>query len=275
MDGIHREIHLAAPVARVWGFLTEPGKVARWLMDSDIEAVEGGRFRFTCEPSGGWDGVIRCQVKEVIEHERLSYTWNANDIGAETLVTFELEAASDGTRLILTHTRFQGALPGAEGRHAAGWYNVLNALRTTLTGPEDGYDWSSFQITSFFDEPVAEVYRRWATAGGMRSFWADRVVCVDPDGAARSPEATYRTGDQIELTFPTEQSTRLRILNLEEDRSFSSSSARATAGCRSRSRRWADGPAWSCASSGFRTTTSRTGRSMPTPADGGSSISSI
>jgi len=217
-EGIRKEVDLAAPVARVWSFLTDREKLARWLMDSDFEAAKGASFSFTAEPSGGWDGRIDCHVVELEPERRLSYTWNANDIGAETLVTFELEPIKDGTRLVLTHTRFREALPGAEGRHAAGWFNVLKSLRGALSGPEEGYDWSAFQITSFLEAPVSEVYRSWTTVDGMRSFWADQVTCSRPDGTRRTQDEPYRTGDRIDLTFPTGRATRLEILNLEENR---------------------------------------------------------
>ena len=218
IDGVRREIDLAASVDQVWSYLTEPHKVARWLMGSDIDATEGARFRFTSEPSGGWDGIIECRVVEVVARRRLSYTWNANDIGAETLVTFELEDVGQGTRLTLTHTRFQDAQPGAEGRHAAGWHNVLKALRAELNGPTDGYDWSTLEITVFYDDPATDVYRRWTTAEGMRSFWADEVACVAPDGSRRAPTSAFRTGDSVDLTFTTARSTRLQILDLEDGR---------------------------------------------------------
>jgi uncharacterized protein YndB with AHSA1/START domain len=215
--GVHMEIDIAAPVERVWTYLTDPEKLAAWLMQSDFTARVGARFTFTAPPAGGWDGAIHCEVKELVEHERLAFTWNANDIGAETLVTIRLARAADGTRLTLEHTGLETALPGAEGRHAAGWTRALKALVTALCGADPVYDWSRFRITSFIDAPCADVFTMWATADGLRRFWADRVSCTAADGSRRRPGDVFRTGDRIDLTFPTGTTTGLEIINIERD----------------------------------------------------------
>jgi uncharacterized protein YndB with AHSA1/START domain len=212
------DIHLAAPIDRVWDHLTDRRKLAQWLMESDISANAGARFTFTAPPSGSWDGRIHCEVKEAVRPALLSFTWNANDIGVETLVTFRLEEASGGTRLILTHARFEGAMPGAEGRHAAGWTQALKSLKTALCGSDPDYDWSAFQITFFVEAPVADVFRLWSTAGGLTRFWADEVACTAPDGSARGDSHPFRNGDRIDLVFPTAASTDLEIINIEKDR---------------------------------------------------------
>ncbi len=218
MNDIRMTSDLAAPVSRVWKYLTERGKIAEWLMESDIVAKIGNRFRFTSAPSGTWDSTVESEMKELIACRRLSYTWNANDIAAETLVTFELEEAGDGTRMTLSHTGFERAMPGARGRHAAGWTDALTALRTALCGPDPDYDWSAFQITFFIEAPLPDLYSSWATAAGLRRFWADEVVCTDPSGSVRPPEETFRPGDRIALKFPTGRSTELEIINIEKEK---------------------------------------------------------
>ena len=87
MNEIRRDLHLAAPVQRVWAFLTDPQKLSMWLMDSNLSPTPGTNFKFTSPPAGQWDGKIYCEIQEIIEYERISYTWSANDIGATTLVT--------------------------------------------------------------------------------------------------------------------------------------------------------------------------------------------
>jgi uncharacterized protein YndB with AHSA1/START domain len=212
------DIHLAAPIDRVWEHLTDRRKLAQWLMESDMSAEAGSRFTFTAAPSGSWDGRIHCVVKDAVKPTLLSFTWNANDIGVETLVTFRLLEVDGGTRLTLTHERFDGAMPGAEGRHAAGWTLVLGSLRTALCGRDPAYDWSAFQITSLVEAPVTEVFRLWSTPGGLRRFWADQVGCTAPDGRVREDSHPFRNGDRIDLVFPTASSTTLEIINIERDK---------------------------------------------------------
>lgn len=214
MSSIQKEIFLNASIARVWSFLTDRDKMARWLMVSDFAPESGRAFTFRSEPSGSWDGMIHSEVREVVPERRLSYTWNANDIGAETLVTFELEPAGDGTRLLLTHSGFEGARPGSPGRHAAGWTRCLATLRESLDGPAEGYDWSRFDITYYVDAPLADVFALWSTRDGMQRFWADRVDC-NPE---RSAHQQFANGDRLELLFPTGTETTLEILNIESNR---------------------------------------------------------
>ena len=218
MNEVRRAIHLAAPVERVWSFLTDPQKLSTWLMDSDFSPTAGTKFKFTSPPSGRWDGTIHREVQDVIENERISYTWCANDIGVTTMVTFDLESTYDGTRLSLTHVGFDEAMGGAAGRHAAGWAGCLNALRVAMLGGSADYDWSEFQVTYFVDAPIGDVYRLWATADGMTRFWPDEVTVVDTHGEARPGNAEYENGDRTHLLFPTQTDTDLEILNIEPDK---------------------------------------------------------
>ena len=218
MNEVRRAIHLAAPVNRVWAFLTDPEKLSAWLMDSDFSPTPGTKFKFTSPPSGRWDGTIHCEVQDVIENERISYTWCANDIGVTTIVTFDLEATHQGTHLTLTHVGFEEAAGGAAGRHAAGWAGCLNALRVAMLGKSPDYDWSEFQVTYFVQASIGEVYQLWATADGMTRFWPDEVTVLDTHGEARAGNAEYEYGDRLHLVFPTRTDTDLEILSLEADK---------------------------------------------------------
>jgi uncharacterized protein YndB with AHSA1/START domain len=44
---------------------------AHWLS----RRPRGNRFTYQTTPAGEWDGVIQCEVLEVIPNERLVYTW--------------------------------------------------------------------------------------------------------------------------------------------------------------------------------------------------------
>lgn len=218
MSGVHLTIDLEAPVHRVWEYLTDREKLERWLMANDMTPTVGSCFTFSAPPSGAWDGRLHCVVVEAVENERIAFTWNANDIGAETLVVIQLEPAGAGTRLTLDHTGFEGALPGAAGRHAAGWTSAMKSLETQLCGPRRGYDWSAFQITRFVEAPLSDVFELWSTSAGIERFWADRAVGTRPDGSAREPGDPFRHGDRVALALPTGATTRLEVINIEHER---------------------------------------------------------
>jgi uncharacterized protein YndB with AHSA1/START domain len=94
------------PPAKVWRVLTTREHLARWLMQNDFEPRVGHTFQFRAKPVGGWDGIVNCEVLELIPERRLVITWTSNVI--DTKVTFLLEPAGAGTRLTLLHTGFKG-----------------------------------------------------------------------------------------------------------------------------------------------------------------------
>ncbi|RJG46058.1 SRPBCC domain-containing protein [Mesorhizobium sp. DCY119] len=98
----------------IWKALTTGDLIARWMMEpTGFEPVEGRHFTFQTTPAGRWDGVIRCQVLEVVPNERLAYAWKGGDDGnvgygsrLDTVVTFILSRVDNGTRLRLVHSGF-------------------------------------------------------------------------------------------------------------------------------------------------------------------------
>lgn len=94
------------PPERVWRALTSAEALAEWLMPNDFEPRVGHKFQFRAKPGAGWDGIVNCEVLEVDEPRRLSYSWRNNFI--DTVLTFTLEPTAGGTRLYLTQTGFDG-----------------------------------------------------------------------------------------------------------------------------------------------------------------------
>jgi uncharacterized protein YndB with AHSA1/START domain len=100
--------------AKVWRALTEPDFLAGWLMPNDIAPVVGHKFNFRSQPMGDWDGVVDCEVLEVVPERKLVYTWNGGSSKnegyghrLETTVTWTLEAQpAGGTLLKLVHHGF-------------------------------------------------------------------------------------------------------------------------------------------------------------------------
>jgi uncharacterized protein YndB with AHSA1/START domain len=47
------------------------------MAPTGFEPMKGNNFTFQTTPAGARDGVIRCQVLEVMPNERLVYAWKA------------------------------------------------------------------------------------------------------------------------------------------------------------------------------------------------------
>jgi uncharacterized protein YndB with AHSA1/START domain len=88
MKIIKREIEIDAPVAKVWEHITDPNKIAAWLMPNDFEDVVGKTFILDCNVQGK----ISCVVKEIVPEQKLVYSFNPPGIKVETTVTITLTA---------------------------------------------------------------------------------------------------------------------------------------------------------------------------------------
>jgi uncharacterized protein YndB with AHSA1/START domain len=108
---------LPYPIERVWKALTTAELIGRWLMPNDFEPVVGKRFTFTSRPIGDWDGIVHCEVLEVVPQRRLVYSWkggtDSNNAQAnfasrlDSVVTWTLQPEGSGTKLRMVHTGFR------------------------------------------------------------------------------------------------------------------------------------------------------------------------
>ena len=112
-DIVVEEVFAHAPET-IWKTLTTGALIGRWLMaQTGFEPVTGKRFTFQTKPGGAWDGVIHCQVLDVIPNERFAYSWKSGHEGntgygalLDTVVTWTLSRTASGTRLRLVHAGF-------------------------------------------------------------------------------------------------------------------------------------------------------------------------
>jgi uncharacterized protein YndB with AHSA1/START domain len=129
----------------IWKTLTTGELIDRWLMKSTgFEPVAGTRFTLQTTPAGAWDGVIRCEVLEVIPNERLVYAWKGgHEANAgygsrlDTVVTFSLSRVENGTRLRVVHSGF--VLPKnatAFGNLSEGWKKVVRNIGDIADGED-------------------------------------------------------------------------------------------------------------------------------------------
>ena len=97
------------PVSQVWQALTNKAAMSEWLMPCNIEPIVGHRFQFKTKSYPGFNGIVDCEVLEVIEHQLLSFSWTGGSL-KNTQVTFRLKPDGDKTILNFEHTGFEGFL---------------------------------------------------------------------------------------------------------------------------------------------------------------------
>jgi uncharacterized protein YndB with AHSA1/START domain len=123
----------------IWRTVTTGALVGRWLRmtPSGFEPIVGNRFTYRTTPAGAWDGVIHCEVLEVLPLERFVYSWRGGDQtndGAygsklDTIVTLTLEEIEGGTRLRVVHAGF--VIPKNEVAYRGmgeGWGEVVRTI---------------------------------------------------------------------------------------------------------------------------------------------------
>jgi uncharacterized protein YndB with AHSA1/START domain len=132
MNIIKKEIVIESAIAKVWKYLTDPEKIAAWLMPNDFEAVAGRKFFLECQHQGK----ISCVVKEIVPNERLVYGFQPRDFAMETLVTITLAKAGKATRLTLVHSGWDALPPDQRGmadNYDGGWGPLLENLKEQFT----------------------------------------------------------------------------------------------------------------------------------------------
>jgi uncharacterized protein YndB with AHSA1/START domain len=190
MSFIRKEIVINASPDAVWHHLEDPDLLAGWLMRNNFRPEAGADFQFHKQASGAWDGVIDSQLVDFQPPRRMSFTWNANTIGADTLVTIELEAQGEGTLLRLLHTNWEGAsgdLDQHARSHSDGWDDHLWVLGKQV---EDAFnermppavDWTRFHLYVAIDATPDRIFQAWATSSGMESFFVEMMAIRDNSG---------------------------------------------------------------------------------------------
>lgn len=107
MIKLNVEVFYAYPPQRVWQVITNSQALAAWLMENDFQPRIGHKFKFQHSTLPGIDGSIDCEVIELDEPKRLSYTWQDKLMHQPSIVTWTLTPVDGGTRLQLKHQILQ------------------------------------------------------------------------------------------------------------------------------------------------------------------------
>ncbi|HZH51591.1 MAG TPA: SRPBCC family protein [Microvirga sp.] len=148
---------LPGPVERIWAYLTESDKRAKWLASGPMELRVGGgvELRFhnsqlsaPPEPvpdkySQYGDGVgFRAQVTRCEPPRLLSHTWGGEPGEEESEVTYELTPKGDKVLLVLTHRRLGGR--AAVLSVSGGWHTHLDILAARLNEEVPPPFWATY-----------------------------------------------------------------------------------------------------------------------------------
>ncbi len=117
MPDIEKNVHIEAPIGRVWAALTDADAMSTWMEDDtiQIDLRVGGRYTIF---SGDTTGTFT----EIEKPEILEYTWRQKEWPkgwADSLVRWELARDGQTTQIRLVHSK----LPTDEERSAQdeGW----------------------------------------------------------------------------------------------------------------------------------------------------------
>lgn len=117
-----------APIARVWKALTDVDEMRLWYFDlKEFKPKPGFEFEFIVE-HGGMKYHHLCKITEVIPQRKIAYNWRYKGHEGDSLVTFELFAEGDKTRLKLTHEgleTFPKTPAFARKNFEAGWASLI------------------------------------------------------------------------------------------------------------------------------------------------------
>jgi uncharacterized protein YndB with AHSA1/START domain len=128
-----------APIQLVWKAITEKELMKQWYFElEEFKSEVGFKFQFTGGPTPDKQYVHLCEIKEVINEQKLSYSWSYKGYTGNSLVTFELFVIEKNqTKLKLTHEgleTFPMNNPDfAIGNFKEGWNHIVNtALKKFL-----------------------------------------------------------------------------------------------------------------------------------------------
>jgi uncharacterized protein YndB with AHSA1/START domain len=105
-------------------------EMRHWYFElKEFKPEVGFEFEFTVEHEGVKYHHL-CKITEVVPQKKLAHTWRYKGHEGDSLVTFELFANDDKTRLMLTHEGLETfpKLPGfARTNFMAGWTAIIGS----------------------------------------------------------------------------------------------------------------------------------------------------
>lgn len=148
---------LPGPIDRVWAYLTEPDKRARWLASGPMELRPGGEMELiwrNAELAGADEALPEKYAPYAGEHRMkghvlrvepprlLVHSWD-EESGGRSEVVYELEERGDKILLTLTNRRLPNRAAMVDV--AGGWHSHLDMLRARLEGGDPPRFWDTVE----------------------------------------------------------------------------------------------------------------------------------
>jgi uncharacterized protein YndB with AHSA1/START domain len=163
----------AAPAALVWKAITNVEDMSRWYFEvKKFKPEVGCEFSFVVEHEGNVHD-HRCKITEVIPQRKIAYTWRYHGHEGNSLVTFELFAEGDRTKLKLTHEGLETfpKLPSfARKNFMEGWTQLIG---TSLKDFVENAAREIF-ITREFNVPRELVWEAMTNPKHVVNWWGPR-----------------------------------------------------------------------------------------------------
>ena len=138
-DVVVREVRIAARPETIFGFLTDPDLMARWMgQNVQLEPRAGGIYRVDING----EAIARGEFIEVVPNQRvsISFGWEGENHPVppgSSVVEITLTPEGDTTLLRLEHS----GLPADErARHGHGWQGYVDRLVIAAEGRDPGPD---------------------------------------------------------------------------------------------------------------------------------------
>jgi uncharacterized protein YndB with AHSA1/START domain len=158
---------LPGPIERIWNYLTDPDKRARWLAGGPMEPRQGGRFTLKFRQKNIAPDETPpedYQQQHDVGHEMqgtvtrwepprvLGFTFGSD---AESEVTFELTPQGTNVQLVVTHRATAGDIPYMN-EFSAGWHTHLAQLIALLEDAPRPPFWPAFmRVKAEYEKAVA------------------------------------------------------------------------------------------------------------------------
>jgi uncharacterized protein YndB with AHSA1/START domain len=105
-----KERIIQAPVMAVWKAVTTAEEMSKWFFElHEFKAELGYEFQLIGEKDGK-KYPTSCKIIEVVERERLLFTWRYDDFPGEQLVSFELFDMGESCKFRVTHSGLENML---------------------------------------------------------------------------------------------------------------------------------------------------------------------
>ncbi len=140
-EAIVMERTFNSPIDRVWKALTDVDQMRQWYFDlKEFKPEIGFEFEFVVEHEGNIYHHL-CRVIDVIPQKKIAHTWRYKGHEGDSLVSWELFADGDKTRLKLTHEgleTFPKTAACARKNFMEGWTQIIGtSLKDYLESPDE------------------------------------------------------------------------------------------------------------------------------------------